>query len=128
VGALRRGRERWASDERILGRGDFVARVLREAEHPPRARTGDLNEVLVRVAAAWKVTPAELTGGGRRGDIRAARYAGSYLGVRELGQPAARVGRALRVSTQSVLRGVERGPAILAARGIDPKGLLRHQR
>ncbi|MEK6717147.1 MAG: hypothetical protein AABZ16_06625, partial [candidate division NC10 bacterium] len=62
MGALRRGREQWASDERILGSSDFVTHVLRAAERPSRARAGDRNDVMVRVAEAWQVTPAELTG------------------------------------------------------------------
>ncbi|RPI07637.1 MAG: transposase, partial [Zetaproteobacteria bacterium] len=37
VAALQRGREGWAADERILGSGAFVERVLREAERPVAA-------------------------------------------------------------------------------------------
>ncbi len=49
-------------------------------------------------------------GGGRCRAVREARYAVSYLGVHDLGRPAIQVARALGVSLQAVLRGVERGP------------------
>ena len=54
----------------------------------------------------------------------AARYAASYLGVRALGLPATRVARTLGVSLQAVLRGAERGGAILGARGVRPADVL----
>lgn len=117
--ALRRGREHWVSDERVLGKSEFVARLLHEADRPRRRRSGDLVAVISRIAKACGLTPAELSGGGRRRLVSEARCGVSYVGVHELGLPAARVARALGVSLQSVLRGAERGAAVLASRGVD---------
>ena len=124
VAALRRGREPWVSDERVLGSSAFTTRLLEEMPHPRRPRASALPRVVARVAEAWGLTVAEVTGGSRREAVVAARYAASYLGVRELGLPAARVARALGVSLQAVLRGAERGAAVLAAPGVKPTVLL----
>lgn len=119
LATLRRGREHWVSDERVLGSSEFVERLLHEVVLAPRPRPGDLAGVITRVAKAWGLTPAELSGGGRRRLVWQARCGVSYLGLHKFGIPAAQVARALGVSLQSVLRGAERGEAILASRGVD---------
>lgn len=130
VAALRRGREAWVSDERVLGGSAFVARLLREAPRPAQAQPTrvEFGDVLARVAAAWGLTVEELSGGGRRAPVVAARYAASYLGVRELGLPATRVARTLSVSLQAVLRGTEQGAAALAGRGLATAQLLGQEK
>jgi putative transposase len=127
LAGLRRGREHWVSDERVLGSSEFVERLLHEADRPRRPRPGNLAGVIAQVAKTWGLTPAEVSGGGRRRLVWQARCGVSYLGVHKLGLPAAQVARALGVSLQSVLRGAERGEAILASRGVDLNSMARRQ-
>ena len=63
VRALRRGRETYASDERVLGRSDFVEALRAEVERAERqrarlhARTPELATLLRRVTAATQLPP-----------------------------------------------------------------------
>ena len=127
LAALRRGRERWAFDERVLGSGAFVEH-LREAAGPlpqPRRAARALPHLVARVAAAFGVSAAELTAGSRRRPVAHARAAASLVAVTGLGLPAAGVARALGVTSMAVLRGLTRGKAHLRARGLDLDGLAR---
>ncbi len=126
---MRRGRERWAADERILGSEPFVDQVLHSAaaDRPswPRARAlAALPAVLAACATAWGVAPTELQGGSRRRPVAHARAAVSALAVTHFGFSAAVVARTLVVTPAVVLRGVGRGPQLLAGRGLDPGRLL----
>ncbi len=113
VRALRRGRERWASDERILGSGDFVEAVLREpVPGPPLVRApraNDLPALVARCAAAWAVTPQEIRSSSRRLVAARARAAVSRLAVHELGLPMIQVARHLGISPTAVREGSARG-------------------
>jgi hypothetical protein len=130
VAALRRGRERWAADERILGSGAFVETVLRDAGPPnsagPRSHAlAALPLLLKRCAELWGVGLVELQHGSRRRCVVQARAVVAGLAVVHLGLPAALVARELAVTPAVVRRGVEKGPALLAARHIDTETLLR---
>jgi REP element-mobilizing transposase RayT len=130
VAALRRGRERWAADERILGSGPFVEAIRQEVVplQGPRARAAAraaLPALAARCAAAWGITPAELTGGGRRRVVAHARAVASGLAVRELGLPIAEVARALGVSPTAVRLGVARAETLLKAHGLAAGRLLK---
>jgi hypothetical protein len=129
VAALRRGREQWAADERILGTGPFVERVLEElrSSQPTWSRAqalATLPELLRRCARVWGVRPGEVSGGSRRRDVAHARGAAGALAVVYLGLSAAAVARFLGVTPVVVLRGVERGLKLLADRRVDPIRLV----
>jgi REP element-mobilizing transposase RayT len=131
LAALRRGRERWAADERILGSGPFVEAMLRHATTPrgplpwPRAKALAAVPALVAAcAAAWDIPSTEVHGGSRRRPAAHARAAASYLAVTHLGLSAAAVARILGVTPAVVLRGIVRGPALLAARQVDSVRLI----
>lgn len=64
----------------------------------------------------WGVGLAELQQGSRRRPVAHARAVAAGLAVVHLGLPAALVARELAVTPAVVRRGVERGPAVLAAR------------
>jgi REP element-mobilizing transposase RayT len=122
LAVLRRGREGWAFDERVLGSGPFVAHLLHSL---PPAGAGSRAElasafpaVLARCAAAWGVTAAEVGGGSRRRIVARARAVASHVGVAELGLPIAHVARALGVSPAVVRTGLARGPDLLRAQGL----------
>jgi REP element-mobilizing transposase RayT len=122
LSVLRRGREGWAFDERVLGSGSFVERVLRSLPAPPnRSRaeaTASFLEVLAACAAEWGVKPAEVCGGSRRRVVAQARAAASYMGVSELGLPIAHIARTLGVSPPVVRTGLARGAELLRVRNL----------
>lgn len=129
VAALRRGRERWAADERILGGSDFVERMLREvaktsSSGTPVSTAAALPALIERVARAYAMTADEIIGGSKRRPVVAARSVVSTIAVRELGAPVVTVARALRVSSQTVLAGVEKGVEALESRRLNPAALL----
>ena len=112
VGKLARGRERWAFDERVLGRSDFVAALTAqsEARHQPAATPVDaadfVGDVLSQVAAQLGLQIAEITTNTRRRAVVRARALVSYAAVRTAGLPARRVAPLLGVSPRTVLDGV----------------------
>jgi REP element-mobilizing transposase RayT len=124
LAALRRGREGWAFDERVLGSGPFVEQLLHSlhpAEAGSRAEAATaFPAVIASCAAAWGVTAAEVCGGSRRRIVAQARAVASHVGVAELGLPIA---RALRVSPAVVRTGLERGPDLLRAQALSAAAL-----
>ena len=130
LAALRRGRERWAFDERVLGRGPFVAQLLQEAEGatplPARAAAWRaLPAIIARVAGLCGVTVQEISSGSRRRPVALARATVGALAVRHLGLPASGVAAALGVTSMAIFRSLERDLASLLPRRIDPAQLAR---
>lgn len=124
LSALRRGREAWAADKRVLGSDAFILRTLRDHCPAPAApHVGDehLLRLLDAVALRCALSQAEITGNGIRRDVVQARAIVSLIAVRHYGFPLARVARTLHVSTQSVLRGIEAAPRVLARRAWTPE-------
>ncbi len=126
VARLRRGREAWAADERVLGSGPFVERILLEASPPasPVASVSVLPALIAAGAAALKVSPEEITAGNRRRPVAHARAVVSWVALQKLGLPAAVVARALGVTPAVVRRTLEKEVDPLAAYGITPETFL----
>jgi REP element-mobilizing transposase RayT len=125
VARLRRGREHWASDERILGSGPFVEAILRDvpAARPqglPATDPRALPALIAAGAAAFKVSWQELTGGSRRRPVARARAVLSWVAVRQLGLSGTVVARTLGVTPAVVRRATEPEPNLLAALGFGP--------
>jgi REP element-mobilizing transposase RayT len=121
---LQKDRERWAYDERILGSSEFVEAVwhevtARRAEtlKSVQARAERLGRLVRRVADRLGLGEAELSAGGQRKTVWTARWVVSHIAVRHLGHTVSEVARALGVSIQTVLRGMEQGGQIMEAQG-----------
>ena len=118
VAALRRGREAYLADERILGSPGFVEQVRREAEAAlavhNRRRTVTLHTVVDRVCATVGVAPAAVAEGGRRTAFSRAREGIAYLWIEGLGRPGRALAAALGVRPQSVYAAAARGRAARA--------------
>jgi putative transposase len=120
--ALRRGREGWAFDERILGSGPFVERLLAEVAPgpgptPARAWRA-FAHVRAQLATAFEVSETALAQGSRRRPVAAARAAVGAVAVHGLGLPVTRVARALGVTPMPLVRALSRGRQLLAVRGL----------
>ena len=124
VRALRRGREKWTYDERILGSSDFVRSILDEgekkevkADFPKMVPSGSIHSLIEAVASRLGLSRAEVTGGSRRRQVVEARNLISHVAVRGFGMSLIEVSTSLRVSKQSILRGVEIGEQVLQEKG-----------
>jgi putative transposase len=116
VSMRRRGTER-ASDERILGSGGFVERVISEAEKQEREtlrlrrKVPDLSSILGKVARREGLDEEELKRVTRRKAVSAALKLFCQLAVKQYGHTGASVARFLGVTTSLVNRYANSGSA-----------------
>jgi len=110
VHALRQAGTPTAADARILGGGEFVERLLRDADTNARNTLRirqprpPLDALAQRIAAAAGVPVAELRAGRRTRSVSHARRLLCQLAVRRLAYPGATVARFLGVTTSAVNR------------------------
>ncbi len=122
VKALREEKVYQKNDQRILGDGDFVGRVLASAEeamekrYALQARGIDLASIASRVSAVLGVKPEEVWAEGKSRRIVEARSLLCFWAVRELGVSMSSLARKLRISIPSVSDSVNRGRRIAEAR------------
>jgi REP element-mobilizing transposase RayT len=111
VRALRRGREAYLGDERVLGSTEFVAALQRTAEVPALRLAHRLTlETVVAAVCRHLGLPGEaLVGGGRRPVLQRARAGIAYLWVERFGHPGRPLAAPLGVSSQAVYQAVARG-------------------
>jgi hypothetical protein len=108
--SLRRRREKMASDERILGSGDFIEQVLSETEDKAketlrwRGRVPDLQSLLSKISKKRGVEEQEVRGRDQRRSVVSARKVFSQMAVKRLGYSGAAVARFLGVTTSLVNR------------------------
>jgi REP element-mobilizing transposase RayT len=110
VQALRRGREAYLSDERVLGSAEFVEAVRHAVAHgQPARRVVPLPVLLQRICGALGLDPAALATPSRRRVVAQARAGLAYLWVTVLGQPGRALATALGLCPQAVYQAVPRG-------------------
>jgi chromosomal replication initiation ATPase DnaA len=103
------------SDERILGRSEFVEQVLREAgeEWETRSRLGrrgkNLRWIIEKVAGGFGVDTDDLKSGSRSRKVAKARAAICYIAVREFCLSCAAVAKELMISPSAVSKSAVRG-------------------
>jgi len=114
VMAMRSRGQKAAFDERILGGGDFVNKILDEAEdrqvrQQKNQRAGlTIQRIIDEECRKKGISPAELQGGSRRLKVSAVR---SLIGLRcrdELGLSSAEIARHVGINTSSIIRSIER--------------------
>jgi len=111
VQQLRRGREAYLGDERILGSSAFVEQVrqgveARAALPVPRL---SLEEVVTRVCHNEGVDPTALRGGGRSSGVLRVRAGIAYLWLTVLGKSGRALAPVLGVRPQNVYQAARRG-------------------
>ena len=113
VQALRRGREQYAADERVLGSTAFVEGLQRDIAARPAERraTVPLDAIVTRVCAALHLAPTSLQEGSRRALVCRAREGIAYLAVDVGGYPAPRLVPVLGVRPPSIHKAAQRGRA-----------------
>ena len=115
---LRQSGEQVCSDERILGGGDFVEDLLREAEESElrqlriRRSGKTMVEIIEEECRNRSVSGKELRSGSRRRVVSEARAAIAFRAIEELGLATAEIARALGVATSSISRAITRGAGL----------------
>jgi REP element-mobilizing transposase RayT len=112
--ALRRRGQKEDFDQRILGGGEFVNQILKEAEerhlrqlkHTRAGKT--IRQIIEEECRKSGINPLELRGGGRRRLISGTRAAIAVRGREELGLSAAAIARQVGVSTSAITKAIER--------------------
>jgi REP element-mobilizing transposase RayT len=106
--SLRRENERVLADERILGTGDFVQKVVSEADERIKYQLGDnerrekAQQLIEQTCKKEDVNANELRMGSRRGRIARVRGEIAYQLVERYGFSLAEVGRQLGVTTSAI--------------------------
>jgi REP element-mobilizing transposase RayT len=115
VKSLRRSRDHFKGDERILGDSDFVEAVLAEQnEHLERryaikAQGCDLKEVVRRAGEIVGLEPESIMMASKQPRRVEARILVCYWAIRELGMTAVSVARLLGITQSAVTKAVYRG-------------------
>jgi putative transposase len=107
---------RGKGDQRILGSGDFVSNVMKDAnEALDQTAKFDisLDELISRVCAKFEIRVKELISKSRKRYLSQARGVVCYLAVDELGYSGDDVARSLRISGRGVSDCRERGKKIV---------------
>ena len=113
VKKTRLGKDRIISDTRILGDGDFVSRILKEAETDKAKKEAvDLSDLVHRVSSVMGVDDREVKGLGRLRRTSDARAIISFLAVERYGIPGIEVARELGKNRASICKSVVRGRKI----------------
>lgn len=113
VSARRSGRKE-EYDERILGSGDFVNVILKEAEEKTllqlkvRRSGKTLSKIIDQECDRARISQKELKGGSRRREVSALRIKIAKRGLDELGLSLAEIARHVGVSTSGIARAVKR--------------------
>jgi putative transposase len=112
--SIRRRGQKEAFDERILGGGDFVNKVLKEAEDGQlrqlkNKRAGRTIQMIIAEECRKRgISLGELKGGSKRRKVSEARSLIAISSRDELGLSSAEIARHLGVNTSSIIRSIEK--------------------
>jgi REP element-mobilizing transposase RayT len=112
LSARRSGRKE-EFDERILGNGDFVNAILKEAEEKTTRqlklrRSGKtIDKIIEEECKKERISVSELKGGGRRRKVSTLRATIAKRGLDELGLSMAEIARHVGVTTSSIAKMIE---------------------
>ena len=115
VQALRRGREGYVSDERVLGSTEFVEQLRTEIARGEAGagwthkRAISLELLIEQVCQAEGVRVESISGGGRKAALCRVREGIAYLWVECLGHSGRQLARPLGVQPESIYRAARRG-------------------
>ena len=112
--ALRRAGDRELSDDRILGSGEFVEQIIKEAEGkvkyqlPVKEQDQIIDKLISKLCKSAKVSIKELKSGNRRKEVSGVRSLIAVGLVRNHGVSFAEVARRVGVSTTAVSKILKR--------------------
>lgn len=112
---MRRSKERWVADERILGDGEFVERILKQAEQHEfrkeklRKEGWEINRLVKWVCDIMKVDSREIKRISKRSKLSQARSLVAYFGNKELGISGSDLARYFNVNRSSISEAIVKG-------------------
>jgi putative transposase len=124
VKMLRKEETRMKADERILGNGNFVETVLKNADenlerkYALQSNNYDFNWLIEQVASSLNMRPNDVIAPGRYKNVVKARSVLCYWGIRELGMSAVELAKRLRLSQATISQSAMRGRQIAMAKGL----------
>ncbi len=101
---LRRGREKYRADERVLGSSSFIEGIIEEAEKQEEGKHKrvSLKTLISRIAADKGISREGITGGGRNRAVTSARAVLAYAWMRYLGRSGYELSKVLGVTPQAL--------------------------
>jgi len=119
----RRQGEEMLGDERVLGEGEFVERIMKkaegwEAERSRKRRKWTAGEVIARAARYSGTEASKVKGGGKKPAQCRARALACFWLVEEIGLPEVAAARHLGISQSTVSKNIPRGREIAEKDGI----------
>ena len=120
---LRKAKGYVKGDERILGDGDFVDQVLRDAEdalsrgNKLKAEGMNVEKVAERVVRVFAMKAGEVWSSGKNRKIVQGRSLLCYWAVKELGETMTSMARRLNISVTAVGKSVARGGTLAKKNG-----------
>lgn len=101
---LRRGREKYRADERVLGSSSFIEEMLNEFEKEDERKSDpiSLDTLIERILKDMDLNRASLTGDGRTRKVAMVRGVLAFVWIRHLGRSGYRLASVLGVSSQSL--------------------------
>jgi DNA-binding MarR family transcriptional regulator len=112
--SLRRQGKRELADERILGSGEFVEQVIKEADErikyqfPKLSSRKEVQEIIEGICNKEKISFKELRSGSRRQCIASVRLQIAIKLVEGYGIPLAETARQMGVSTSAISKSLKR--------------------
>lgn len=120
VNALRRSKVRVKGDERILGDGNFVEKVLSEAQetleekYKIKSEGYDFDWLVKRVARVMEISPKDVLAQGKYRQAVKARSLLCFWGVRKLGMSTIELSKKLNLAQPTISQSVMRGEKLAA--------------
>ncbi|MBA2123989.1 hypothetical protein B9J78_03530 [bacterium Unc6] len=121
---MRRKKEYWRGDERILGDSDFVNKVLRDAEETLDRRDKfqkegwGLETISEKICALLNMETRDLKRKGRANLISDAKGIVCYFASKQLGISTTEIGRFLEISQPAVSKNIVKGEMAVEKRKI----------
>ncbi|MDD5132042.1 MAG: transposase [bacterium] len=115
---LKKAKERWQGDERILGDGDFVSQILKiseeelERKEKLRREGWTLDKLAERVCELMSIKKDELLRRSRLNNISRGRALFSYWASKELGVSGQEIAKYMGISNGPVSKGIRQGEKI----------------
>jgi REP element-mobilizing transposase RayT len=123
VRALKKAKEYWRSDERVLGDGGFVESILKISDEALAKREKllqqgwNIEKLVERVCEIFEIGKADIFRRGKQDRLSGARSLVAYWGRKELGLSGTELATYFGITRQSVSEAVKRGEQLVREKG-----------